>query len=83
MKFAVISTSISPQGNFVNNTLHGTFDSRDHAVAEFNGQVEREMPYWSNAKDVGARTIFSANKKNHSRLIIEILVSTHIDDKQG
>lgn len=81
MKYAVVSTSISPLGNFVNNTLHGTFDSRDDAVAEFNGQVERELPHYSKSMDVGARTILSSG--NNSRLIIEILVSTHIDDKQG
>ena len=81
MKFAIISTSISPRGNFVNNTLHGTFDNRDHAVAGFNGQVEKEMPHWSKSTDIGARTILS--EENGARLIIEILVSTHIDDKQG
>jgi len=81
MKYAVISTSISPHGNFINTTLHGTFDSRDHAVGEFNAQCERELPNYRNAKDVGARTIFSGDK-TQSKLIVEILVSTHIDDKQ-
>ncbi len=81
MKYAVVSTSISPQGNFVNNTLHGTFDSRSEAVGEFNGQCERELPHWSKSTDIGARTILS--EENGARLIIEILRSTHIDDKQG
>lgn len=79
MKYAVVSTSISPHGNFINTTLHGTFDSRDHAVGEFNAQVEREMPHWAKSADVGARTILSTD--NGARLIVEILVSTHIDDK--
>lgn len=80
MKYAVVTTSISPHGNFINTTLHGTFDSRSEAVGEFNGQVERELPHWAKSADVGARTILSTD--NGARLIVEILVSTHIDDKQ-